>query len=139
MVGQQACFLNVRGGVVKKKKCRKSRKSRRKTRKPSPTIRKTPPEIWINETIIIIWEEDLPPPPYAQASELTRMLAGTHLAGSKGRKWAERSLSRHQDGKAKGKKGPALLPSGERLPSACNDNQRGVPCNTPLHDYRSDI
>lgn len=123
-----------------KKKCRKCRKSRRKTQKRIPTIRKPPPEIWINETIIIIWEEDFtPPPPYAQAPELARTLAGTRLAGPTGRKWAECSLSPLQDGKAKGKKGATLLPSGERLLSACNDNQRGVPCNTPLHDYRGNI
>lgn len=124
---------------MKKRKIRKSRKSRRKTRKSIPTIRKAPPKIWINETIIIIWEEDLPPPPYAQASEITRTLAGTRLAGPTGRKWAECSLSPLQDGKAKGKKGAALLPSGERLLSTSNDNQRGVPCNTPLHDYRGNI
>ena len=122
-----------------KHRSRKTGKSRRKIQKPRPKYRNVPPGIWIKETIVIIWEEDLPPPPHAQASELTRMLAGNRLAGPTGRKWAERSLSPHQDGKAKGKKGATLLPSGERLLSACNDNQRGVPCNTPLHDYRGNI
>lgn len=126
--------------MKKQKHCsRKTRKSSRKIQKPRPKSRNVQPGIWIKETIVIIWKDGLPTPPHAQVSDMTRMLAGTRLAGPKGRKWAEHSLSPHQDGKAKGKKGATLLPSGERLLSTSNDNQRGVPCNTPLHDYTSNI
>ena len=79
-----------------------------------------------------------PAPPHAQASDLTRMLAGNRLAGPTGRKWAEHSFSTLPDGKAKGKRGTAPLPSGER-PLSILPKKRGVPCNPPLHDYRGNI
>jgi len=79
-----------------------------------------------------------PAPPHAQTSNLTRMIAGNRLAGPTGRKWAEHSFSTLPDGKAKEKRGIAPLPCGERLLSLFL-KKRGVPCNTPLYNYRSVI
>jgi len=126
------------------RKSKKSRKARRNIGKPIPKTRNIPPEIWVEVTYVIFWEEDFPDLSEISGLSFDKGARGEPLGRPNGPKVGGASLfacPRCYPPKAEGQ-GPLSgldpLPSGERLPSL-SDFQRGVPCNTPLHDYRGNI
>lgn len=126
------------------RKSKKSRKARRNIGKPIPKTRNIPPENWVEVTYIIFWEEDFPDLSEISGLSFDKGARGEPLGRPIGPKVGGVSLFAYPGcypPKAEGQ-GPLLgldpLPSGERLPSLF-DFQRGVACNTPLHDYRGNI
>lgn len=129
------------------RKSGKSRIAKRNIRKPKQKIRNTHPDNlpYPNEVnFLYFYEEDIIAVFEYLGLSFDKGARGEPLGRPDGPKVGGASLvacPRCSPPKAEGQ-GPLSgldpLPSGERLPSLF-DFQRGVACNTPLHDYRGNI